>query len=358
MEGVMGIKPEMLILAREFNGMSQEALSRATGLSQPRIARAETGIGAPVMDDEVALIASALRMPVEFFRLPEHRIDYGTSSVFTRTRKLTARERKLISAQVNVRRIQIKKMLDHVDVHGPLRLPRLPLEEYGTPAAAAQSLRVLWKLPQGPVKNMTTLLESAGVLVVECDFHGAPMDATSVAVADMPPMVFINKQVPADRLRFTLAHELGHLVMHELPAPSMEDEADDFASEFLAPASELAPMLAGGRGAKLHGYLDLKKYWKMSMAALILKAERLGKISTQQQRSLYIQMSKLKIRKSEPAPLDREVPQLLPSIIRHFRVQLGFSEAEFAKAICFSPERLRELYDDAPSQRARLSVVR
>lgn len=354
----MGIKPEMLILAREFSGMAQDALSRATGLSQPRIARAETGIGPPLTDDEAARVAKALRMPVDFFRLPEHRIDYGTSSVFTRTRKLTARERKLISAQVNVRRIQIKKMLDHVDVHGPLQIPRLTLDEYGTASAAAQSLRVLWRLPQGPVKSMTKLLESAGVLVVECDFQGAPMDATSVAVADMPPMIFINKQVPTDRWRFTLAHELGHLVMHELPAPSMEDEADEFASEFLAPASELAPMLAGGRGAKLHGYLDLKKYWKVSMAALIMKAERLGKISDQQKRSLYIQMSKLKIRKSEPAPLEREAPELLPSVIRHFRVQLGFSEAEFAKAICFLPERLRELYDDTPSRSSRLSVVR
>ncbi|MBK7012326.1 MAG: ImmA/IrrE family metallo-endopeptidase [Xanthomonadales bacterium] len=45
-------------------------------------------------------------------------------------------------------------------------------------------------------------------------------------------MIFINKDVPGDRWRFTLAHELAHLVMHDIPKPDMEDEADEFASEF------------------------------------------------------------------------------------------------------------------------------
>ncbi|MBK7012325.1 MAG: helix-turn-helix domain-containing protein [Xanthomonadales bacterium] len=178
----MILNPQMVILAREFQGITQAELAERSGLKQPRIARIEAGIGADLSDDEKARIFSALEFPREFFFLSEERYGYGTSSIFTRTRQLTATERKRLSGLVNVLRIQTKKMLDHVDVQASRPLPRLSLDDYPSASAIAGTLRDAWKVPLGPVRNLTKLIEGAGVIIVECDFGSIPMDATSIAV--------------------------------------------------------------------------------------------------------------------------------------------------------------------------------
>src|SRR5690349_14768295 len=110
--------PEMVILAREFSGLTQAQVAEASGLTQARIARVEAGIGAELSEDEIARLADALKFPREFLFLPESRLPYGSSSVFTRTRHMSAAELRRISSMVNVLRIQVKRMLDHVDVQG------------------------------------------------------------------------------------------------------------------------------------------------------------------------------------------------------------------------------------------------
>ena len=95
---------------------------------------------------------------------------------------------------------------------------------------------------------------------------------------------------PTDRARFTLAHELAHLIMHRIPTPDSEGEADRFASEFLMPARDIAADL---NGFSLQKAAVLKPYWRVSMAALIQHAEDLSKITEWQHKNLNIQKNKL-----------------------------------------------------------------
>lgn len=354
----MKVNPEMVILAREYRGLTQSALAQASGLSQPRIARVEAGTGAELSDDELKEIGKVLAFPIGFFFLQEQRFSYGTSAVFTRSRQLTATEKKKLSGLVNVLRIQIKRMLGHVDVQGSRRLPRLDIGEYGSATSVARALRAAWNMPRGPVRELTKLIEGAGVLIVECDFDAVPMDATSVMLAEMPPIIFIDKKVPGDRWRFTLAHELAHLVMHDIPRPAMEDEADEFASEFLVPSDEIAPEFTRLKASRLDSYVHLKEYWGVSIAALIMKAETLRKIDANQKKWLYIQMSKLGIRMVEPAPIAREPTSLFPMLLDYFRNEMKFTDEEFGAAIAYLPERLKELYSAPSSRRPALRVVR
>ena len=106
--------------------------------------------------------------------------------------------------------------------------------------------------------------------------------------------------MPGDRQRFTLAHELGHLVMHDVPTEEMEDEADKFASEFLMPEAQIQGQLHALSMRKLW---ELKSRWKVSMAALVKRAETLGCITASQTRYLWIQLSKSGYRLEEPAEL-------------------------------------------------------
>lgn len=354
----MKLNPEMVVLAREFEGLTQSELAERSSLTQPRVARVEAGIGADLSEEELQRLASALGFPLEFFFLTEQRYGYGTSSVFTRSRQLSAAERKRVAGLINVLRIQTKRMLDHVDIQSARPLPRLSLVDYPSASAIAGALRDAWNVPLGPIKNLTKLIEGAGVIVIECDF-GIPMDATSIAIGDTPPIIFINKDVPGDRWRFTLAHELAHLVMHDIPKPDMEDEADEFAAEFLVPSAEISPDLARLRVDKLESYIPLKSYWGVSIAALIMKAKALGRLNKEQQRSLFSQMSRLQIRKNEPSPIPKETTNLFPMIVNYFRGELSFTDEEFAKVVTFNPSRLKELYGEGASlAKPRLRVVR
>src|SRR5690606_10379613 len=114
------------------------------------------------------------------------------------------------------------------------------------------------------------------------------MDATSIWFANSPPMIFYNSALATDRLRFTLAHELGHLVMHDVPSETQEEEADLFASEFLMPENDIRPQFR--RKLSLKVFASMKPYWKVSMAALVYKSHQLGELSDSQYRYYNIEL--------------------------------------------------------------------
>ena len=141
---------------------------------------------------------------------------------------------------------------------------------------------------------MSALLESAGAIVIMFDFGTRLIDGLSAydPLDAMPPIVFLNSTSPAERTRFTAAHELGHIVMHRrgFLSEDAEHEADDFASEFLMPTTEIKGFLGG---ITLDALASLKSRWKVSMGALLVRAVRLGKISERRSRTLWMQMAKL-----------------------------------------------------------------
>jgi Zn-dependent peptidase ImmA (M78 family) len=95
----------------------------------------------------------------------------------------------------------------------------------------------------------------------------------------------------------SLAHELGHLVMHTNPNENVEEEAWDFAQEFLMPAVEIGKQFARLNLDKLG---ELKKEWGVSMQAILYRAKKLGKIGESYNRFLWMQIGKCGYRVNEP----------------------------------------------------------
>lgn len=117
------------------------------------------------------------------------------------------------------------------------------------------------------------------------------------------PAIVFSKTESGDRLKFSLAHELGHLVMH-LPElnrdiKTLEKEADQFAGEFLFPEksarSELIPPIT------LKNLIPLKNKWGLSLQALIRRSYDLDIISNRQYKYLNQQISIKKWKQKEPA---------------------------------------------------------
>ena len=148
-------------------------------------------------------------------------------------------------------------------------------------------------------------------------------------------------------MRLTLAHELGHAVMHcKLPNPEMEAQAYQFAAEFLMPEKYIRQELNNINIEKL---ATLKPYWKVSMSALLMRAGGLGTITPRTKRYLWAQMSKAGFRTREPIDIAFEEPALLNEIIDVHLKKLGYGLNEISKLINLNPDDVQNFYNILPT---------
>ena len=220
------------------------------------------------------------------------------------------------------------------------------------------SLRSYWNLPDGPIKNLTQLIESTGVIVVPVNFGMRSIDATSIRLNELSPVIFINDNLTGDRWRFTLAHELAHLVLHQIPSETMENEADEFASEFLLPSSELKPHFTRIGKIRLQDLFVLKPYWKVSAQALLMKAVSVGAIEKSESQYIWRQIASRGYKTSEPHPLPKEDATTYRDMLNFFESELKFSRDEIAGVINLTPEEVEVLHGASGAWRLRQNHLR
>lgn len=339
--------PEMLTLAREYRGISQSALSEEAGLSQGHLSKFEHGL---IVPDDRALqsLADALELPVGFFK-QSGTVVGSPMSIHAMFRKRASVGKRAVSgvvAQLNIRLFNLRAFLRAVDIEPTLPLPDYEIEgEHGSPEQIAEKVRRAWKLQDGPIENLARLVEAAGIVIFWCDFGPASIDGVSLQLPDLPPCVFLNKDRPADRVRFSLAHELGHLVMHAQPSDTMEDEANQFASALLMPRRAFAASCA--RRIDIGELARLKMLWRVSMQAALYRAKSIGILSDNQSSYLWRQMSSLGYRKCEPANTEfaHDQPSIVRDLLKAHREGLGYSLSDLAAATNLSKGDFERLYD-------------
>jgi len=342
----MQVNHRFITLARESREMTQSALARATGISQGTLSKIEGGM-LPCPSESLEAVSKALEYPVQFFYAQELVHGIGTEAhhcLYRRRASLPAKALKRIEAEINIKRIHLTRMLTSVDMSAAASIPRFdPAEFDNNIERIAMSVRAYWQMPSGPVENVTELIERAGGIVIPHDFGTVKVDATTLNILGLPPLFFVSRTLTGDRLRFTLAHELGHAVMHSIPHPRIEDEADRFAAEFLMPAADIGPSLSRLDLAKA---ARLKPFWKASMAAIIYRAHELGKITDNQYRYLFYQLSSAGFRAAEPAELEIAVerPNVHSSLIEFFKKDLGYTFEDLKSLFQINDSDFSRLY--------------
>jgi Zn-dependent peptidase ImmA (M78 family) len=325
--------------------MTQSELSAKSALSQALLSKFEGGVSAPDTL-AVAAIADATNYPVEFFYDHDRIYGFNGSVFFHRKRSdMPAKLLKRVHAMLNLTRMRLDKLLVAADVTPSVELIRMSVEDADSPEQIAGKVRAILQLPDGPISNLTEVLEDAGVIVAQERFHSRRMDAVSEWVPGHPPIVLMNidDHVPGDRYRWTLAHELGHLVMHRFPSEEMEDEANRFAAEFLMPRRDIRPQL---RTVRIQTLALLKAVWKVSMSALLERAKQLQTISSTQYRYMRINFGKLGYSTQEPPELaiSIEEPTIISELIDLHLMKLRFSTAELAKLLRMQLDEFRTTY--------------
>lgn len=161
----------------------------------------------------------------------------------------------------------------------------------------------------GPIRNLTALVERAGVcLTPVVGLEG--VDGLSSWVGDVP-VIGLSPSVPGDRFRLTLGHELAHLLLHKRPDATIESEANRFSTNLLFPAAEFEAQMPAR--PQLRDFVSLKTSWGISVAALVYRAHELDYIDDRRYRALQIQMSRW--RRNEPATFDPVHAELMNRLI-------------------------------------------
>lgn len=352
----------MLQIARQLRAMGQQDLAEATGVSQGSLSKIENGLKQPD-DEQAARIAGELKLPLSFFAQSDrvYGLPLSVHAMFRKRASTGVRVLDQLQAELNLRVMHLRRFMKAVDVHAEFELPAFDLEDFGkSPTAVAEAVRRMWLIPSGPIPSLTDVVERAGCIIIPCHFSSGAVDGVSLRLPGLPGLIFLNAGQPVDRQRFSLAHELGHLILHRQPTPAMEEEANEFAGAFLMPRKDIAGDLSGH--LTLERLAFLKPIWRASMGSLLYRARELNFISDNQSQYLWRQMSMAGYRKVEPVEISAEPdkPKLLDTMLQYHVKTLGYTLADLAQALHVLPDELPNLYSIAerPQAKQHLRVVK
>lgn len=333
----------MVTLARDGAGLTQTSLASQIGVSQAFVSKIENGFEVP-SPELVLRIADACAVPPEFFEQKQVPLGEGLVDLYHKKRlTLPVKPLRKANAAANICRMEAMRLLETVDFDGQQPFPVFAVDEFGSPADVARAVRALWRVPAGPLPDLVSLIEAAGVPVFTSDLGHDKLFAMSMPGTVGRHVIVVNSRRSASDQRFSLAHELGHLTMHNGTfGADMEREADRFASALLMPEDDIRSDLRDLRFGSLG---SLKMKWRVPMAALIYRAHDLGVIDDRRYRNLNIQLSKQPGgRRNEPGEFPAEEPRLLRHVLTQFETEFGYSRDELKRLLVVTEQRLAEVY--------------
>lgn len=343
--GEVEVYGERLRDARVIQKLKSGVVAQNAGLSPERYSRIENSLSSTVDELRARRLAMAVGFSVDFLSTrPITPVQRG-SLLFRAKKGMTRGEEDQLVAWSRL----IGDLLSCACAHVRMPFVRIPRPGDGvSPQQAAQMTREALGIKlREPIAHLVRVIERAGVYVARLDFaaelHARHHDAFSTWVGPAIdwPLVVVRGSAGWERSRLSVAHELGHLVLHHTRREGdLEAEAFEFAAEFLLPT----PMLREEWPMQptVLGLLALKHRWGMSLAALIEHGHRNGLLDNDTRMSLYKQLSNRRDRTTgqswrvtEPGWNDRkaERPKLIGKVAETAFETVG-SAQELGDASC------------------------
>ena len=338
---------ERLKSARKMAGLSMAALAEKAGsvVSKQSISKYEKGLVKPSSEVLIAL-AKALDVKIDYFFRPA---GVTISSLeFRKKSKLAKKAEDQIRHQTIDFIQKYLELEDILDVHVPFKNPvsRPQIRSHNDVEAAAQEIRKKWHLGDGPISQLIEMLEDKGFKVYEVsDFENFDGLSGFVSGMNIPiPVMAVYKGYDLVRKRFTLAHELAHLLLDFSQAQEKEIEkhCHAFAGALLLPEKVIRKELGPKRSKiTLWELKKLKGMFGISIQAIMARASSLGIISQSGYRRFCIAKNKNGWHKTEPGEYQgKEVANRFKQLVYHGAAEQIIS---FSKAAEFLNISLSEL---------------
>lgn len=279
---------------RILRGISLRKFGELVGLSHTAITKYEENILQP--DGEKLLkFAEVLNCKV---------IDLLKDNSNKRTLNLNFRKREKLSEKKLelLKQIIYDKVNNYLDVLElnciePLNLKKYKISSLLDAEKAAINFRKDHKINDiFPLTNLCDIIENLGVAVIIINdekklFEG--FDGVSEMVNGFP-FICISSDINYYRQRFTLAHELGHLILDIDEELDEEKVCNEFASSLLLPRRALQLEC----GIKRYGISDreykiIRDEYKVSIKTIIYRLEKYDIVTSNYTKLAYINYNKL-----------------------------------------------------------------
>ncbi|WP_110651714.1 helix-turn-helix domain-containing protein [Salinicola peritrichatus] len=336
-----------LRLARVFCGLSLEEVSERVGKTRQYLHKLETGQSKPT-DQLMTDLADSLDVEVDFFMPKSNRLSEDQFHF-----------RKLFTTKSSMKQVAVARgemvyrlicFLDKELKLPKINIPSIPgIQSYDSIERASDICRKEWGLGSSPIGSMTRLAESLGTIVTNLNGVSAEIDALSVAV-ERPFIVRNTAKESVCRQRFDIAHELGHLVMHEgivTGDRTTESQANRFASALLLPRAMMIKLFPRPNGERLDwkGMREFKQTWKVSKAAILYRAKQLELITEAQYKRGVITLKKHGESHGEKDDylIPKEPPEVLQKSLNILLERKGIDLNKIAAELLVKPKFIREL---------------
>jgi len=298
---------------RLMNRLSQEELARQIGLNKVAVSNYEMGKRTPDMVTSRKL-AEALKIPLARLLATEGEELLIVHGAFRKHASIGDKMQELI---LGIADRYLARLFSIVSVFGDTALAPVPeikrvhVAEY---EEAGQHLRKILGLPSsGPVGNITDILENTGYIICPINIDERHFSGNSGTVNGRP-YIAVNTTMPAERQRFTLIHELAHLVFTFDKDQDEEHMVDGITGAFLLPESDIKREL-GPKRRDIRGDMRLiQQEYDVSMASILMRAFQTGIITKDTYELTQKWMAAQGLRKDEQSGIPPEESHLLEQL--------------------------------------------
>lgn len=307
---------ERLKLARTYRNYTISDFAKKINVTKQAVLQYEKGEIKPKSQTEFDIITT-LRFPQEFFYQKEFqglKVENTFFRALSSTKKIDLQTQETKTFFIVV----IYNFLKNYFKLPILNIPRIQTSDYEKDIdKIASEVRNYWNLADQSIDNMVSLLEKNGIIVSTLNVDNQKIDAFTQAHIvnneEQYCVILSNDKQSLARRNFDAAHELGHILLHnrniknindltDEESKDLEKEANNFAAALLLPKDAFLKDLKFPKS--LEHYKELKAKWRVSIAAMIMRARQLQKIDNEEYLELMKQMSYKKWRTTEP--LDKE----------------------------------------------------
>ncbi|MBQ8558614.1 MAG: helix-turn-helix domain-containing protein [Tyzzerella sp.] len=300
------------------NNMSMKELADLVQISPMAISHYEKEERKPDMQTIKAL-AKALQVRVTDFLANRDESLVFCHEQFRKNSKLSGKQQEFVREEVEE---YFGRFYQTVNILGGEVLPASPkiyeLPLSSSPEENALRMRTHLELPkEGPIGDLIEILENKGILVYLCDIENDDFSGMNGTVNGRP-YIIVNKNMTAERIRSTIAHEMAHFMFmwpEDMADKEVEQMANAISGSFLFPANDVKRELGVKRSAITNDMIGVCKEYGISMYMLVMRANKSGIINEYVAKNFYINANKAGWRKNEPTRIKRESPRLFYQLV-------------------------------------------
>ncbi len=240
---------------------------------------------------------------------------------FRKKKRLTGQNLELLEELIQD---EVAKYLEIIEMNNidtdNIKLKKYSCNNLEDAEKAANDFRNYIKISnKQPISDLINILENLGIIIIQIknpDNRFDDFDGLSEIVNNIPVIVLLDGIKDGARQRFTIAHELGHLVLN-INNDKLDEEklCNRFASALLMPKEAIINEFGYSRGnINFFELTAFKNEFKVSYAAIVYRLKDLNIITEYLYKKLSIFLSQ-KIGKNDPKPIQPEISYQFKKIV-------------------------------------------